>query len=196
MEGQKRGGKSKRARSLSRGRPLLSVFSKIWIGLPDHNCFTRDCREARAQPEFPSLSRRNARCTSYLAANRESRCRFSCWPLVSLSFWKISLPLMNKTPCRSRELSTFCMCICGKGVRPGLWRGCAPGRCGSSRRSSRPRPRATAEPCPRRRRVRGARPTPSLGNPGLAGVGIHGNAFAGDARIFRISGRCSAARCS
>jgi hypothetical protein len=70
---------------------------------------------------------------------------------VSLSFWKISLPLISKTPGRSRELSAFCMCICGKGVRPGLSRGCAPGRYGSNHRSSRHRPRATAEPCPRRR---------------------------------------------
>ena len=69
---------------------------------------------------------------------------------VSLSFWKISLPLISKTLGRPGELSSLRTCICGKGVRPGLSRGCAPGRCGSIRRSSRPRPRATAEPCPRK----------------------------------------------
>src|ERR1700761_3668266 len=37
----------------------------------------RDAREIRAQPWFPLLSRRNVRCTSYLIAIRESRCRFS-----------------------------------------------------------------------------------------------------------------------
>src|SRR5882757_2487078 len=43
---------------------------------PDHNVLSRDAREIRAQPWFPSLSRRNVRRTSYLTAIREFRCRF------------------------------------------------------------------------------------------------------------------------
>jgi hypothetical protein len=85
--GQARSGKSERAISLSRSRPSLSDFSKIWFGAQITTTrYFRIARSFRAEPALPVRFRHSIRCKSFLVpcqssqfpeVLRESRCRFS-----------------------------------------------------------------------------------------------------------------------